>query len=62
MKKFLPCLLALILCFGIAEAEGTGILGKPFADFSVTDCDGNLICSFDIVHCHTRACNLQDNS
>ena len=41
MKKFLSCLLALFLCFGIAQAEGTGILGKPFPDFSVTDCDGN---------------------
>ena len=41
MKKYLSCLLALFLCFGIAEAEGIGILGKPFPDFSVTDCDGN---------------------
>jgi peroxiredoxin len=45
MKKiaFISLVLALILCIGLAAAEeaGSGILGKPFPDFTVTDTDGN---------------------
>ena len=41
MKKLVSLFLALLLCCGIAQAEDSGILGKPFPDFTVTDVDGN---------------------
>ena len=45
MKKiaFISLMLVLILCIGTAAAEETdsGILGKPFPDFTVTDTEGN---------------------
>ena len=45
MKKiaFIFLMLVLILCIGTAAAEeaGSGILGKPFPDFTVTDTEGN---------------------
>lgn len=42
MKKlFILLLLAAILCASAALAEENGILGQPFPDFSVTDCQGN---------------------
>ena len=45
MRKisFILMALALVLCIGTAAAEetGSGILGKPFPDFTVTDTEGN---------------------
>ena len=45
MKKIaiISLVLALVLCIGTAAAEesDSGILGKPFPDFTVTDTDGN---------------------
>ena len=34
-------LLALLLCFGMAAAEDTVMLGEPFPDFTVIDTQGN---------------------
>ena len=43
MKKTLLILFALTLFLAVsASAEGESpLLGKPFPDFTVTDCDGN---------------------
>ena len=43
MKKIIPLLLmlALFLCIRPVAAEDTGILGKPFPDFTATDTEGN---------------------
>lgn len=41
MKKAVSVLLALALCLAIALAEDAGILGRPLADFTATDIDGN---------------------
>ena len=41
MKKIISVLLALTLLLSTAAAEGTGILGLAFPDFSATDTKGN---------------------
>ena len=45
MKKVVSMILALALslCFTIASAEDSELLGKPFPDFTVSDTQGNTL-------------------
>lgn len=54
MKKLAYCSLALLLalCLGAASAEESGILGKPFPEFTAADTQGNTFTLSDALKDH----------
>ena len=52
MRKMILVLLALALCIGVASAENTSALGRPFPDFTVTDTDGTQFALSEMLKSH----------
>ena len=54
-KTLILVLITLALCLGAAAAEGNGILGKPFPDFTATDTQGNTFTLSEKLQDHEAA-------